>query len=34
MRGREWLPWVLFAMGLLLVCVVVAQVLLAVTDAR
>lgn len=32
-HGR-WIPWVLFVIGLLVVCVAVAQLLLAVTDAR
>lgn len=30
----QWIPWVLFAIGLLVICVAVAQLLLAVTDAR
>lgn len=29
-----WIPWLLFAVGLLVICVALAQVLLAVSDAR
>lgn len=33
-KHDRWIPWVLFAIGLLVVCVAVAQLLLAVADAR
>lgn len=33
-KHDRWIPWVLFVIGLLVVCVAVAELLLAVTDAR
>lgn len=33
-KHDRWIPWVLFAVGLLVVCIVLAQLLLAVADAR